>query len=68
MNFKFISIAAQIIGFIGIAVNVLIYQQKNRASILRMKLASDVLWAVHYLMIGATQRLRVWEFYANLSL
>lgn len=33
--------------------NVLIYQQKNRASILRMKLASDVLWAVHYLMISA---------------
>lgn len=52
-DFNFINIAAQIVGFVGITVNVLIYQQKNRASILKMKLVSDVLWAVHYLMIGA---------------
>lgn len=47
------NIAAQIIGFIGIAANALIYQKNNRLSILRMKLISDLLWAVHYLLIGA---------------
>lgn len=53
MSIKFISIAAQVIGFIGIAVNMLIYQQKDRTSILKMKFASDILWVVHYFMIGA---------------
>lgn len=49
----FYDIIAQVIGFIGIAANMLIYQQKDRASILWTKLISDVLWAAHYLMIGA---------------
>ena len=40
-DFNFINIAAQMVGFVGITVNVLIYQQKNRASILKMKLVSD---------------------------
>ena len=46
-----LNITAQLIGFAGIAVNALIYQQKNRESLLKMKLTSDVIWAVHYLMI-----------------
>mgnify|MGYP005795012949 FL=1 len=48
-----LNITAQLIGFAGIAVNALIYQQKNRESLLKMKLTSDVIWAVHYLMIEA---------------
>ena len=36
-------ITAQLIGFAGIIVNALIYQQSDRASILKIKLTSDVL-------------------------
>ena len=47
------NIIAQIIGFAGIAANALIYQQNSRLEILRMKLISDLLWAIHYFLIGA---------------
>lgn len=46
-------ITAQLIGFAGIIVNALIYQQSDRASILKIKLTSDVLWAAHFSMLGA---------------
>lgn len=45
---------AQLIGFAGIGANFLIYQQKNRSSLLKAKLFSDLIWAVHYFLIGAT--------------
>ena len=44
---------ANIIGFIGIVANVLIYQQKTGKKLLTLKLISDVLWALHYFLIGA---------------
>lgn len=44
---------ANVIGFVGIAVNSLIYQQKTRKRVLAFKLMSDVLWALHYSALGA---------------
>lgn len=42
-----------IIGVIGIIVNALIYQQKNGKKLLLFKLASDIFWSLHYLLLGA---------------
>ena len=41
-----------IIGFLGIGANALIYQQKTGKRLLMLKLISDVLWALHYFLIG----------------
>ena len=46
-------ILVQVIGYIGILMNLIIYQQKTRVGILSCKLISDVVWAVHYLALGA---------------
>lgn len=43
----------QAIGFAGIAVNTLVYQQKTRLHMLLCKLSSDIIWFVHYLLLGA---------------
>lgn len=47
------NVLANVIGFLGIGANVLIYQQKTGKKLLILKLISDVLWAIHYLFIGA---------------
>lgn len=44
---------AQIVGALGIAASLFIYQQKDRSHLLVWKLISDVLWACHYLLLGA---------------
>lgn len=44
---------AQIIGFAGILMNAVIYQQKERRHLLFCKLASDGIWMLHYLLLGA---------------
>lgn len=44
---------AHIIGFLGIAANMLIYQQKKGKNLLAFKLLSDILWAIHYLLLNA---------------
>ena len=44
---------AQLIGFIGIVANAVIYQQNNRIKLLAAKLTSDILWMLHYGFIGA---------------
>lgn len=44
---------AQIIGFTGVAVNVLIYQQKTQKRVLCFKFISDIAWALHYIFLGA---------------
>lgn len=44
---------AYVFGILGIAANVLIYQQKTGKTLLLCKLISDVLWAVHYILLGA---------------
>ncbi|MBQ9915213.1 MAG: YgjV family protein [Clostridia bacterium] len=46
-------VVAHIFGFCGIIVNALIYQQNNRQKLLRTKLLSDILWAIHYASIFA---------------
>ena len=45
--------AAQIFGIIGICLSFFIYIVRLRASILLCKFTADVIWAVHYLLIGA---------------
>lgn len=44
---------ATLIGLLGIVANGIIYQQKSRKGLLLWKLISDVLWAVHYALLGA---------------
>ena len=46
-------IAGEIIGFFAILVNFLIYQQKDRKILLKVKLLSDLCWALHYGLLTA---------------
>ena len=46
-------VASVIFGVLGVAANVLIYQQKSSRKILVYKMVSDVLWALHYFFLGA---------------
>ena len=41
-------IAGEIFGVLGIIVNFLIYQQHDRKKLLKVKLLSDLTWALHY--------------------
>lgn len=43
----------QIIGFAAMAVSILIYLQRKRRNILALKLSTDVLWALHHLLISS---------------
>lgn len=45
-------IAAQIIGYIAVAENLLIYLSNRRDRILLFKFISDALWLINYLLIG----------------
>ena len=47
------NIPAQIVGVIGILSAAIIYQQKTRKGLMITKLISDVIWAVHYILLGA---------------
>ena len=42
----------KIIGYVAVVVTAIIYQQKNRSSLLLWKAISDVLWICHYFLIG----------------
>ena len=44
---------AMIFGALGVAANVLIYQQKSGKNLLAFKLVSDILWALHYFFMSA---------------
>ena len=46
-------IIAQLIGFLGIAISFIIYQQKERKKLLIWKLVSDTVWMLHYALLGA---------------
>ena len=48
-----VNIIAQILGFGGVYMLFTLYQQKERNKLLRRKLCADVLWGVHYLLLGA---------------
>ena len=45
-------IISECLGLLGILLNIIIYQQKKRKSLLRWKLTSDVAWALHYAIAG----------------
>ena len=45
-------IISECLGLLGILLNIIIYQQKKRNSLLRWKLTSDVAWALHYAIAG----------------
>ena len=47
-------ILAQIFGICGIVIFVLMYHFKTMKNVLIMKMVMDILWALHYLFIGAT--------------
>ena len=49
----FYNVPALIIGFFGIAANVMIYQQTDGKKLLLFKLISDVLWSVQFVVLGA---------------
>lgn len=44
---------ADILGGAGVIIGILLYQQKNRKSLLAYKLTLDLIWLVHYILIGA---------------
>lgn len=43
---------SEALGLLGILLNIIIYQQKQRKPLLRWKLMSDVTWALHYAVAG----------------
>lgn len=43
---------SECLGLLGIALNVIIYQQKKRKNLLCWKLVSDIAWALHYAVAG----------------
>lgn len=45
-------IVAQIFGFIGIAVFLLCFQFKEMKTARKIKMAVDVIWAIHYFLLG----------------
>ncbi len=49
MNVNFV----QLLGFVGILLNFIIFQQKDRNKLLLTKLCSDVVWGLHYFLLGA---------------
>lgn len=50
---KPIEIVAQIIGAAAVVVYILLYRSSEMKSVLKKKRIMDILWAVHYLLIGA---------------
>lgn len=43
----------QIVGVFGIIANVIVFQSKDRKTLLICKLISDIIWVAHFAMIGA---------------
>lgn len=46
-------VVAQILGAAGILVFIILYQFDNMKGVLKAKMVMDVLWAAHYLLLGA---------------
>ena len=47
-------IIAQIFGAAGILAFIMLYQFNNMKKVLKIKMIMDVLWAIHYLLLGAS--------------
>ena len=45
-------LVGEIAGYIAIVASVLIYQQKTRKNLLISKAVTDVLWIIHYFLMG----------------
>lgn len=45
-------LVGKIVGYIAIVASVLIYQQKTRKNLLISKAVTDVLWIIHYFLMG----------------
>ena len=48
-----LNIAAQIIGFCGTYMLITLYQQNDHRKLLIKKLFADILWFIHYILLGA---------------
>ena len=48
-----IYIISQILAFIAIILTMLAYQQKKKSQILGLTITGDILYGVHYLLLGA---------------
>lgn len=48
-----VQIIAQCIGALGIIVFLLCYKFKNMKGVLKTKLLVDIIWGIHYLLLGA---------------
>ncbi len=46
-------IIAQLVGFLGIVISFIIYQQRERKKLLLWKLTADLTWMLHYALLGA---------------
>ncbi len=46
-------LAAQLVGLIGLIVVFAVFQFDNRRTILRLQIASSLIWALHYFLLGA---------------
>lgn len=49
-----INLSAQILGIIGTVVSLILFHNKNMKNVLKVKLAVDIIWGIHYLLLGAT--------------
>lgn len=46
-------ILSYVFGAVGVLISYVIYRQTNRKNLLGAKLASDIVWSIHYLLIAA---------------
>ena len=46
-------LVGRIVGYIAIVASMLIYQQKTRKNLLICKAVTDMLWIIHYFLLGA---------------
>lgn len=47
-----LKLVSEILGFVGVGLNAAVYQQKKRERLLIFKLISDVVWMLHYGLMG----------------
>lgn len=50
---KYLTMLSTLFGIIGILANTIIFWQKNRKNLLFTKLFADVVWTMHYVLLGA---------------
>lgn len=48
-----LNIIGQIVGFCAVVVSLLIYHQKTAKTMVRFKFVTDILWIIHFILIGA---------------